>query len=152
MESVASFDHFAGLSVVEVHPVENLVDGEVVVDDIVVFGAVALVDYLLVNLRQVAGQSCGVFAGGGIGAQPPRAGTNFEAVEEIVDFVVCDIEGMDGALQIFVEQVSVGEAENDKVASLGQLGVEPVEQPDDVFLEVFRPRAADAASANIVSD
>ena len=50
VESVAPFDHFAGLSVVEVHPVENLVYGEVVVDYIVVFGPVALVDYLLVNL------------------------------------------------------------------------------------------------------
>lgn len=55
MEPVATFNHLSGLSVVQLHALEDVVDGEVVVDQVVVGIAWALVDDLLVDFGEVAG-------------------------------------------------------------------------------------------------
>lgn len=59
---------------------------------------------------------------------------------------------MSGAMKILEEQISVSQAEDNNVTAFGKLGVEPIEQSDDVLLEVLRLRSANTASTDIVSN
>ncbi len=98
MESIASLNHLPRLPVVQVHPLENVLGRELIVDQVVVFVVYSLVNYLLVDPWEFLCELGGVFAGSGVGGEPSCAGADFEAVEEVIDFVVGNIEGVDGSL------------------------------------------------------
>ena len=152
VEAVASLDH--GLRVAALHhlSLEDLPSWEVVVDHVEVFVG-TLSDYLAVDLGQVVGSFGGELADGVVAVQPASAGTDLEAVQEIVDCLVGDVQRMDLVVQVFVEDVAVSEAQDDEVAAGRHDSIEMVEQLDDISLEVFGfPHAVKALLAHIISN
>lgn len=59
---------------------------------------------------------------------------------------------MSGAMKVLKEQISVSQANDHNVAAFGKLGIEPIQQFDDVPLEFLRLGASNAASTDIIAD
>lgn len=88
-----------------------------------------------------------------VSVKPACAGADLEAVQKIINLVVCDIQGMYGAVQVVEEQVTVSQAQDYDMATFRKGSIKPVEKLQDVGLEmVKRSIPTGAASANVIAD
>lgn len=76
METIASLDHLTGLTIIEVHTLEDVLGWEVVVDEVEVFEFHSFVDEILVNFGKVFGKLSCVFSCCFISIQPTSTRTN----------------------------------------------------------------------------
>jgi hypothetical protein len=76
---------------------------------------------LIVDLAQILCAFGGEIADGFVGVEPAPAGTDLEAVEEIVDCLIGGIQGMRVCVEVVVEDAAVAQTEDDEVAACGYL-------------------------------
>lgn len=152
MEAVASLDHGLGIAALHDLSLEDLPGWEIVVDHVEVFVR-TFGDYLVVDLGEVVGSLGGELTDCVVAVQPSPTRTYFQTVQEVVNCLVGDIQGMDLIMQVFVKNVAVSETKDDEVATSWYYSVKMIEQLNDIDLEIFRfPHALEALLADIISD
>ena len=126
METVASFDH--GLRITNLHDfsLKDLPSWEVIVHHVEVFVG-TLSDDLTVDLGEVVGTLGGELADSVVAVQPAPAGTYLQAVQEIVNCLVGDVQRMYLIMQVLVKNVSVSKPKDNEVASSRHYSIEMIE-------------------------
>lgn len=94
METITSFNHLLWIASFHHLSFEDFHSWEIVVNQIEVLEGVALVDDLLVDFRKILSSLGGKSSHGLVGVEPSPAWTDLQAIEEIVDISISNIQRM----------------------------------------------------------
>lgn len=153
METVASFDHLFCIPALHYFPFQNLHGWEIIVNNIKIVEFVAFTDDLLINFGQVLSSLSCESSDCLVCIEPSPAWTNFQAVEEIINISISNVERMGPIVQIVVQQLSISKTQNHQMASLWNSFIQIIEQFENVSLELgFGGHSIERFCANIVAD
>ena len=94
METITSFNHIFWITSFHHFSLQNFHGWEIVVNQIKVLESVPFADDLLVDFGKVLGSFSGKSSDSFVGVEPSPARTDFEAVQEVINISVSDIQGM----------------------------------------------------------
>ncbi len=153
METVTSFDHFLWLASFHNFSLQDLHHWEIVVNQIKVLESVTFAYDLLVDFREVLGSFSGKPSDSFVGVEPSPARTDLEAVQEVINISVSDVQWMSPVMQVIIQQTTIGQSQDHQVATSRYSGVQVVQKLQDIFLEMyFSGHAVERFGTDIVSN
>jgi hypothetical protein len=112
MESVASFDHLLWITAFHDFSFEDFHGWEIVVNQIKVLEFVALVYDLLVDFRKILGPLGSESSDGFVSVEPSPARADLEAVQEIINISISNIQRMSPVMQVIIKQLTISQSQN----------------------------------------